>query len=303
MRKQFIRTTEDVMAKDERLVVLLGDISVFGFRKAFEQFPERIYNIGICEQAMTGMAAGLSKEGLVPVVHSIAPFVVERCFEQIKDDFCYQKLGGNIVSVGGSYDYAALGCTHHCPGDVAILKTLPGMEIVLPGTASEYDKLFRAAYADGHPTYFRLSERNNPQSFDVEFGRANVLKKGSLATVITVGTTLAATLAATQDLDVTVLYYTTVAPFDVETLRQNCASKKIALVEPYYEGVLVQEIVAALAPAPVRIETIGVPHRFLTDYGHQEEHDEAIGLTPENIRNRIMNLIEQKSGPATGSRS
>ena len=117
MRKQFVRTTEDVMAKDERLVVLLGDIGVFGFRSAFEQFPARIYNIGICEQAMTSLAAGLSKEGLVPVVHSIAPFVVERCFEQIKVDFCYQKLGGNIVSVGGSYDYAALGCTHHCPGD------------------------------------------------------------------------------------------------------------------------------------------------------------------------------------------
>jgi transketolase len=293
MRKQFVRTTEDIMGKDERLVVLLGDISVFGFRKAFEQFPERIYNIGICEQAMTSMAAGLSKEGLVPVIHSIAPFVVERCFEQIKVDFCYQKLGGNIVSVGGSYDYAALGCTHHCPGDVAILKTLPGMEIVLPGSASEYDQLFRTAYANGHPTYFRLSERNNPQSFDVEFGRANVLKKGSLATVVTVGTTLAATLAATQDLDVTVLYYTTVAPFDAETLRQNCASKKIALIEPYYKGTLVQDIVAALAPVPVQIATVGVPHHFLTNYGHQEEHDKAIGLTPAGIKERIEKLIHE----------
>ena len=159
MRKQFVLTTEDVMAKDERLVVLLGDISVFGFRNAFQQFPGRIHNIGICEQAMTSVAAGLSKEGLVPVIHSIAPFVVERCFEQIKVDFCYQKLGGNIVSVGGSYDYAALGCTHHCPGDVAILHALPGMEIVVPGAPQEYDQLFRTAYANGQPTYFRLSER------------------------------------------------------------------------------------------------------------------------------------------------
>jgi transketolase len=84
MRQQFVRATEDVMAKDERVVVLLGDISVFGFRNAFQQFPERIYNIGMCEQAMTSMAAGLSKEGLVPIIHSIAPFVVERCFSKLK---------------------------------------------------------------------------------------------------------------------------------------------------------------------------------------------------------------------------
>ena len=291
MRKQFVGTTEDVMAKDERLVLLLGDIGVFGFRKAFQQFPERTYNIGICEQAMTSMAAGLAKEGLVPVIHSIAPFVVERCFEQIKVDFCYQKLGGNIVSVGGSYDYAALGCTHHCPGDVAILRTLPGMEIVVPGTPAEYDQLFRASYANGHPTYFRMSERSNPQSFDVKFGRANLLKKGSLATIVTVGTTLAATLAATQDLDVTVLYYTTLAPFDAETLRQNCASRKVVLVEPYYQGTLLQDIVTALAPGTVQISAIGVPHRFLTDYGHRELHDEAIGLTPTGIRKEIQKLI------------
>ena len=291
MRKQFIRTTEEVMAKDERLVVLLGDIGVFGFRNAFQQFPQRIYNIGICEQAMTGMAAGLSKEGLVPVVHSIAPFVVERCLEQLKVDFCYQKLGGNIVSVGGSYDYAALGCTHHCPGDVALLKALPGLEIVVPGTPQEYDQLFRASYANGRLTYFRLSERSNPQSFDVEFGRAKIIQQGQRATVVAVGTALAPTLAATQDLDVTVLYYTTVTPFDGDTLKQHSASGKIILVEPFYTGTLAADIHAAMGSTAVAIETIGVPHRFLTNYGHAEEHDEAIGLTAANIRQRVQGFI------------
>ena len=291
MRKQFIRTTEEVMTKDERLVVLLGDIGVFGFRNAFQQCPQRIYNIGICEQAMTGMAAGLSKEGLVPVVHSIAPFVVERCLEQLKVDFCYQKLGGNIVSVGGSYDYAALGCTHHCPGDVALLKALPGLEIVVPGTPQEYDQLFRASYANGRLTYFRLSERSNPQSFDVEFGRAKIIQQGKRATVVAVGTALAPTLAATQDLDVTVLYYTTVTPFDGDTLKQHSASGKIILVEPFYTGTLAADIHAAMGSTAVAIETIGVPHRFLTNYGHAEEHDEAIGLTAANIRQRVQGFI------------
>ncbi len=279
------------MAADSRLVVLLGDISVFGFRNAFQLHPQHIYNIGICEQAMTSMGAGLAKTGLIPVLHSIAPFVVERCFEQIKVDFCYQKLPGNIVSVGASYDYAALGCTHHCPGDVAVLRTLPGMEIVVPGTPAEFDQLFRAAYAGPHPTYFRLSERSNPQAQNVEFGRANVLKQGKLATVIAVGTALPPVLAAVKDLDVTVLYYTTVAPFDGETLKRNSHGGKIVLVEPFYAGTLVADIYAALGTAAVAIQTIGVPHQFLTHYGHAEEHDEAIGLTPDAIRKRVTDFV------------
>lgn len=291
MRKQFVKTVESLMAADSRLVVLLGDISVFGFRNAFQLHPQHIYNIGICEQAMTSMGAGLAKTGLIPVLHSIAPFVVERCFEQIKVDFCYQKLPGNIVSVGASYDYAALGCTHHCPGDVAVLRTLPGMEIVVPGTPAEFDQLFRAAYAGPHPTYFRLSERSNPQAQNVEFGRANVLKQGKLATVIAVGTALPPVLAAVKDLDVTVLYYTTVAPFDGETLKRNSHGGKIVLVEPFYAGTLVADIYAALGTAAVAIQTIGVPHQFLTHYGHAEEHDEAIGLTPDAIRKRVTDFV------------
>lgn len=293
MRKQFIRTVEDLMGKDERPVLLLGDIGVFGFRNAFKQFPQRAYNIGICEQAMTSVAAGLAQEGLVPVIHSIAPFVVERCLEQLKVDFCYQKLGGNIVTVGGSYDYAALGCTHHCPGDVAVLRALPGMEIVLPGTPSEFDQLFRAGYANGQPTYFRLSERSNPESCEVKFARANIVKQGGRATVVVVGPALAPALAATHDLDVTVLYYTTVAPFDADTLRQNCARRKVALIEPYYQGVLIPDVLAALGPGPVQIASLGVPHRFLTNYGTQEQHDEALNLSPAAMRERIVQLIHE----------
>lgn len=291
MRKQFVRTVEELMAKDERLVLLLGDISVFGFRNAFQRHPDRTYNLGVCEQAMTGMGAGLARAGCLPILHTIAPFLVERCFEQIKVDLCYQKLPANIVSVGASYDYAALGCTHHCPGDVAVLRMLPGMEIVVPGTPAEFDRLFRTAYANANPTYFRLSERSNPQNYEVEFGRANVLKKGRQATIIAVGPALPPVLAAVQDLDVTVLYYTTVAPFDGDTLRQNCESRKVALVEPYYQGVLVADIHAALGLAPLAIDALGVPRRFLTNYGTVEQHDEAIGLNPTAIRERVQKLI------------
>jgi len=108
MRKQFVATIERLLDEDPRLVVLLGDIGVFAFRIAFKKHPKRVINIGILEQATVSLAAGLAKEGFIPLFHSIAPFVVERAFEQIKVDFGYQQLAGHFVSVGGSYDYAAL---------------------------------------------------------------------------------------------------------------------------------------------------------------------------------------------------
>jgi transketolase len=287
MRKQFVKTIEDLMAQDDRLVLLMGDIGVYGFRNAFRLYPERTYNIGICEQAMTSLAAGLAKEGFIPVLHSIAPFVVERCLEQLKIDLCYQNLPANIVSVGASYDYAALGCTHHCPADVAVLRALPGMEIVIPGTAAEFDELFRAAYANSHPTYFRLSERSNQTSYDVKFGWAEVVRRGSLGAVIAVGPALTWVEEATQEFDVTVLYYTTIAPFDKDTLMENCPSGKIAVVEPFHEGTLAYDITSAMKGRDVSLLSIGVPREFLTNYGHTGDHDLACSLTPHQIKPRL----------------
>lgn len=291
MRKQFVTTVESLLEQDQSLVLLLGDIGVFGFRKAFERFPSRVYNIGILEQATISAAAGMAMTGLIPTVHTIAPFLVERAFEQLKDDFGYQKLGGNFVSVGASYDYAALGCTHHCPGDVGELKNIPGMEIVLPGTPEEFDILFKAAYNNGHPTYFRLSEDKNPESFMVEFGKARVIKQGKLATVVAVGTALGPVLKAAADLDVTVLYYATVAPFDSQTLLDNFTGGKILLCEPYYQGALTYDILRALKGRAAALEFVGVPHEFLTNYGKMTEHHGTIGLTASNIQNKLKALI------------
>lgn len=291
MRKQFTETVNTIIEKDDSLVVLLGDIGVFGFQKIAEKHPSKIYNIGILEPATVGVAAGLSMLGLTPIVHTIAPFLVERCMEQIKNDFGYQKLNGNFISVGASYDYAALGCTHHCPGDVGLLRQIPTMEIILPGTSQEFDSLFKKTYKDGKPTYIRLSERENESSYPVSFGKATVIKTGSKATVIAVGPTLKPVLEACIDQDVTILYYTTVAPFDSETLKKHAPTQKILLCEPYYTGELVPEVVKALYPKPVIIETIGVPREFLNHYGTTTEHDEYIGMTPQNISMTLKKLL------------
>jgi transketolase len=287
MRDQMARTVEDAMARDERVVLVLADISRAFLEGVFRRSPDRAVNVGIMEQTMVSVSAGMALEGLIPVVHSIAPFLAERPFEQLKDDFCYQRLGGNFISVGGSYDYSTEGMTHHGPGDVPILRSLPGMRIVVPGTPAEFDALFSEAYAAGAPTYYRLGLRSNPTDRPVRFGQLDVVRRGRRATIVAVGPMLAPTLAAVADLDVTVLYCTTVAPFDGATLREATASGDLVLVEPYYAGALVPDVVAAMGQTPVRVAAIGVPHEVLSHYGTPEEHDTALGLTPEGIRQRI----------------
>ncbi len=291
MRQAFVQTVGVALDQDPSLTLLLCDIGVFGFRDSFARHSDRVFNIGILEQATMGLAAGLSASGLIPVVHSIAPFLVERAFEQLKIDFCYQSLGGNFVSVGASHDYAALGCTHHCPGDVGALLTLPGMEVVLPGTGEEFSRLFCQAYANGNPTYFRLSERENRTSYPVEFAKAIRLRRGESATVLALGPMLEPALEACEGLDVTVLYYTCAAPFDAVALAADCPSGKILLCEPCFGGALAPSVLRALYPRPVVVDIVGQETRFSRNYGNAEEHDQALGLSPRAIRQRLRRLI------------
>jgi transketolase len=293
MRKQFVDTVENLLSKDNNLVLLLGDISVHGFRFSFENYKSQIYNIGILEQSTIGLAAGLAKTNLIPIVHTIAPFLIERSYEQLKIDFGYQKLGGNFVSVGASYDYAALGCTHHCPADVSSLLNIPNFEITVPGNANEFNSLFQQSYNNGNPTYYRLSESKHNIETNVIFGKANKIKNGKKLTIIVIGPLLSKVIEAVVDLDVTILYYTTIMPFDDLMLIENLSeTNKILVVEPFYSGTLDHLICKSLYPKLFSIDHIAVPREFLTNYGTSEEHDLKIGFSILNIRNKVCEMIK-----------
>ncbi len=294
MRQRMRTVIAELADANERLFGLFSDISCSDyFDGPMRAHPERMVNVGIMEQTVLSAAAGVATEGFIPVVHSIAPFMVERPFEQLKDDFVYQRLGVNVISIGASYDYASDGYTHHAPGDVAILKCLPGMEVVVPGTPAEFEALFRSAYDDGTPTYYRLSSRRNKEDRSVELGYLDLVRLDRPGpVVVAVGPLLDPVLEATADLALTVLYCTTVAPFDGETLRAVAGDEpRVILVEPYYAGALMPDVVAALSPRPVRIEAIGVPHEVITRYGTREDHDRHFGLTADGIRSRITSAM------------
>lgn len=294
MRERFAAVLADLIETDERVFALFTDISWGQISDAAERFPDRVVNLGIMEQTALSAAAGVALEGGIPVVHSITPFIVHRPYEQIRDDFVYQGLGGNIVSIGASYDYASDGYTHNAPDDVGALLALAGVEIVTPGTPAELEALFREFYADGAPTYVRLAGQRNAEDRPVRFGRLHVVRQVSQGPVVLAfGPTLDRTLAATEGLPVSVAYVTTVAPFDADGLSALAGSAPVVLlVEPWFTGTMVAAVVAAVRPLAVRVESVGVPRAVIRGYGQPEDHDRAYGLTPEGIRTAVLRLLE-----------
>lgn len=291
MRRQFYKTLEDIVSKNPNVIVLLGDIGVFGCRNIFKNFPNQIINVGVCEQTMISMAAGLAKTGFIPIVHTIAPFIIERALEQIKLDVGYQNLPVKLVSIGASYDYASLGTTHHCPGDVAIIKTISNVDIIVPGNAREFETLFLQTYSNNRPTYYRLSDFNHSHSTNSVYATAEVIKKGKKATIIAVGNLLSNVVEATKDMDVTVLYYTTLTPFDNNLLKLNYNGGKFIIVEPFFEGTLTHDVVDTFPTEPVIVKSMGVARLPDHHYGKKEEHDKLNGLTASQLEARIKQIV------------
>jgi|SRR3990167_9076330 len=297
MRNQFAQTVETVAAQDEKLVLVLGDIGVFSMRNFQQRFPDRFFNIGILEQAMVSIAAGMAQQGLHPVVHSISPFIVERAYEQIKDDLCYQKLGANLVTVGAAYDYVPDGPTHHNYEDFAVLRVLPGMEVVCPGSAAEFDSLFKQTYNNGHPTYFRLSATNSGVSFppdQIVFGKGIQVKTGNKLLIFVTGPRLKNVLEAVGSDDIDVVYFHTLKPFDAELARERARKvENIICVEEHSVsggfGSLVAETVGDIPGVTVR--RMGIPDRFQTAYGSFEEISHDIRIDTAGIRAEIESCL------------
>jgi transketolase len=295
MRPQLAATLSELFERDDRLAIVLAEISTDLFRGPRRLDPGRAVNVGIMEATMVGVAAGFAIEGFHPVAHTIGPFMAERPLEQLKLDFGYQGLEGTFVSVGGSYDYGAEGGTHHAPGDAGVMASIPGMEILAPGTAAEADRLVRTIYANGRASYLRASTAQNEVSFEVEPGRLEVVRQATqedAPVVVAFGPMLSRALQAAEGLDVTVAYATSIVPFDAPGLAAIAGDHpNLIAVEPWYEGTVTGTFAAAVAHVPSRIDAIGVPRRFLRDYGTAAEHDRDLGLDADGIGGRLRSIL------------
>ena len=288
MRQQFRDTALDIAERDESIVMIFGDISVYLFNEFQQKHPNRFYNLGICENTMISVGAGLSAQGLNPFIHSIAPFITERSVEQIKLDMCYNNLGCNIVSCGASFDYAWDGCTHHAYMDLAILRMLPRMEVIQPGSKKEVDVLMRNRYSSPNPTYFRLSDNPHNIDIDVEFGKAVVLKDvGAKVTVMTAGPILGNVLEACKDKHVNLVYFHTLKPLD-KSVVEHFSDTQILVVHDAYG------LHEAICEVPgIRTYYHGIPDEFCGWYGTVHDIRERIGLDQQGIALAIAALLSK----------
>ena len=306
LRNTFADVLHKIGLEDPNLVVLVGDISHFRLQPFARDCPGRYYNIGICEPTIVNMAAGLSKVGLFPVVHTISPFIVERSFEQLKLDFCYQDLGGNIVTVGSAFDYSHLGCTHHCYSDFALLKTLPDTHLFYPATYREFDTLFRQVYNKRQLNYFRIPMHGHEFDFpaeDIVCGKAIPVNEGEDLTLVAVGSQLRTALSALEPLkkmgiSIDLLYVHTIKPFDVKTVNASLTKTRRCLVieeHGMYGGVFDDVLRSSRKIEGVQYSSLAIPNRFLRDYGSYEEHCRHLGFSTEGILKKVKEELKLNS--------
>jgi transketolase len=306
MRTAFIETLCALAEQDERIWLLTGDLGYSVLERFVERFPERFVNMGVAEQNMTGVAAGLALCDKIVFTYSIANFPVMRCLEQIRNDVCYHNLNVKIVSVGGGLAYGAAGYTHHAAEDLAVMRAMPNMMVVAPGDRIELQSAMQAIVAQPGPCYLRLGKGGepviHPDSLPFQLGKAIQLRKGQDITFITTGTILgqavqAADRLAKLGLQVGVMSVPTLKPLDQEAIllaAEQC--RRLITVEEHSSiGGLGEAVAGILAVAHrmgqthlVRI-SLGAP---LSVTGTQAYLQKAHGLDADSLVRLALESIQ-----------
>ncbi len=283
MRTSFIETLSKLAEQDTRIWLLTADLGYSVLEKFAAQFPNQYVNVGVAEQNMIGIAAGLARCGKTPFVYSIANFPTLRCFEQTRNDVCYHDGNVKIVAVGGGLAYGPQGYTHHGVEDLAVMRALPNMTIVAPADPVETRLATQAIAEYRGPCYLRLGKAKEPvihaETPDFHLGKAILVRPGKDVTLISTGGMLqealdAAGCLAKQGVDARVLSMHTVKPLDSEAVYR--AARETAVVVSVEEhsvtGGLGSAIADVLAQSQLRLPRFhkyGVPDQLHHAVGSQ----------------------------------
>ena len=302
LRPQFAETISRIGNVDSDLFVIVGDISHGLLGEFRENHPARYRNIGICEPAMISVSAGLNAAGFNPVIHTITPFLIERSFEQIKLDFGYQKLNCNLISVGSSFDYVKLGCSHHSYIDVALIASIEDSQVFVPGSRDEFDSLFNSNYQDRGIKYFRLTENghgfdgltSNPTS-----GKNVTVRLGKDLTIVALGPSLriamvVADLLGKENISVEIIYVHTFKPFDLDSILKSVTktSKLIVISELSVTGGLGAMCLNAIS-GKVLFDYLNFEiDSFIRGYGELEDLQSRANHSPKYIFSKILTTFD-----------
>lgn len=305
-RNAFAETLEALAEADPRIVTVVNDSvgssKLGGFKK---RFPQRLINVGIAEQNLVGVGAGLANGGHIPFISAASCFLTARAMEQIKADIAYSNVNVKLVGQSAGVAYAELGPTHHSIEDVAWLRLLPNIAIIVPSDPWETAEAVRAAAAHDGPVFLRISRfpvplipRRDGAKFVI--GKAEALRPGSDAAIITNGVMVHRALAAAEALaaegvSTRVVNLSSVAPLDADAVRDAAATGAVVTVEEGSVrgglGGAVAEILATSRPAHLRM--LGFPGFAPT--GSVEFLFERFGLTAEGIADTVRDTIAARN--------
>ena len=302
-RDAWAKTLVDLAAQDARIVAVVNDSVGSSKLGAFQKaYPDRLVNVGIAEQVMVGVGAGLANGGCIPFVSAASCFLTGRALEQIKADVAYANFNVKLVGQSSGIAYAELGPTHHSIEDFAWLRPLDRITVIVPADPWEVEQAVRWAAAHEGPVYIRLSRMPVPM-LDVpdrvfRAGRAELVRAGSDVAVIACGTTVhlaakAADLMAAQGISARVLNFSTLNPLDEEALHAAAATGAIVTVEEAGVrgglGGAVAEFTASHRPVPVeRLGFQGFQPTGSLDYLFQIND-----LTPDGIAAAALRALKR----------
>ena len=303
-RESYGRTLAELGKEHEDFLVLDADLAgstkTAVFRKAF---PERHINCGIAEQNMVGVAAGIAATGRVAFASSFAMFAAGRAYEQIRNSVGYPQLNVKIAATHGGISVGEDGATHQCNEDFALMRTIPGMVVMVPSDDVEAEAMVRAAYAHKGPVYMRFSRLatpvfNNPETYKFEIGKAITMREGKDVAIIAAGLPLASAMEAAEKLaaegiEARVIDMHTIKPLDEETvLRAAKEIGKIVTVEEHSIigglGSAVAEVLAEQCPA--KLKRVGIYDRY-TESGPAEALIHHYGLDGEGVYNAVKAFL------------
>ncbi len=298
MRNAFSEALYEEATKNPNVYIVVSDISPAGSMAKFSaQYPDRFINVGVAEQSMIGICAGLALKGCQPFAYTIATFTLYRPFEMVRDDLCYQNLSVTIVGMGAGVIYSTLGGTHHAQEDIAIAGAIPNMQIIAPCDPAECADATRwCARQQNGPVYLRIGKAGEPiltkGAEPWQFGKVRYLRRGSDVCILTYGviTKMAAAIAdrlQEQGRSVSLVSVHTVKPLDcegiIEALKHH---KQVVVIEEHApQGGLAPQTkqIAWDIKATCRLDTFTLQDAFIHNYGSYEDLLGAHGLSSDRI--------------------
>lgn len=308
MRTVIIEEVYKIMKENKNSYFLTGDLGYNTLEKIEKDFGNRFINVGIAEQNMIGIASGLALTGKKVFVYSIIPFLIMRCFEQIRNDICYHNLDVTLLGSGSGLTYGILGSTHFALEDVAILRPLPNMMIFSPADEIDARLGIKSSAKIHHPLYVRIGLRDeikiHQRSYDFKFGNGVVIQRGKDLVFFVTGTLMEEVIKATKiiegekGLTSTIIDIHTIKPLDKELILKEVKGKKVVItVEEHGKigglGSAISEILLT-SKNLINLVMIGTEDQFIQSIGTRSYLRKNLQLDSQGIVKRIKNYLKNK---------